>query len=135
MTDTHAAPQSALVGGMRHSPVVTISAQDSLWDAWHVMFVSGLRHLVVVGDDGMPVGLLCDRAVLTDLPLSEEHLSHRTVGDVMSYPGSVGSQDSAYEAAGLMTRHAVDALPITDDSGRVTGLITASDLAAWVASS
>ena len=135
MTETHAAPRSALVGGMRHSPVVTIGATDSLWDAWHVMFVSGLRHLVVVGEDGMPLGLLSDRSVLTDLPLTEERLSHRLVGDVMSHPGTVCSRDSAYEAAGLMTRHAVDALPVTDDSGRVTGLITASDLAAWVASS
>ena len=44
------------VAAVRHSPVVGIGAHDTLWDAWQLLFVSGLRHLVVLDDDGMCCG-------------------------------------------------------------------------------
>lgn len=135
MTQTHPDPRAELVGDVRHSPVVSIRGSDSLWDAWHVMFVSGLRHLVVVDDGGSIIGMITDRALLNDLPLTEHHLSERCVSEVMVSPGSVTDRDTAHSAAARMTLFAVDALPIADEAGRLAGLITASDLAAWVADS
>ena len=33
-------------------PVLTVEIDASLWDAWQLLFVSGLRHLVVLDTDG-----------------------------------------------------------------------------------
>ena len=41
--------------------------------------------------------------------------------------------DVRVEAAGLMARYAVDALPIVSASGHPVALLTAGDLVAWVA--
>lgn len=135
MIDAHAESRHSLVGALRHSPVVTVEESESLWDAWQLMFVSGLRYLVVVDALGACSGMLTDRAVLMDLPLTEEHLSGRRVSDLMSSPGVVHAKDSAYDAASRMTHHSVEALPVIDDQGRLVGLVTAADLTAWLAAS
>lgn len=121
------------VADVRHSPVVTIRSCDSLWDAWQVMFVSSMRHLAVIDDSGASAGILSDRSILTDLPLTEEHLAGRQVGDVMARPGTITDDTSTQEAASRMARYAVDALPIVSPSGRPVALLTAGDLVAWVA--
>ncbi len=130
MTDVHVAPT---VADIRHSPVMTIRDGDTLWDAWQLMFVSGMRHLAVVDAHGTSIGVLSDRAILTDLPLTEQHLLGRHVSDVMSAPGSVTEETSTQEAASRMARYATDALPIVTSSGRPIALLTAADLVDWVA--
>lgn len=133
MTRVHVDRPATTVADIRHSPVVTIRAHDTLWDAWQLMFVSGLRHLAVVDDQGGSVGIVGDRAILTDLPLTEEHLAGRHVADVMASPGSVTDDTLTQDAASLMARYAVDALPIVSESGRPVALLTAGDLVDWVA--
>ena len=135
MTDVHVTTRAAHVGDVRCSPAVTVEAAESLWEAWQLMFVSGLRQLAVVGDAGTAAGVLSDRAILADLPLTEVHLSGRKVGDVMSKPGSVTTGTTMHEAASLMARHAVDALPVVAADGRPRALLTASDVVAWLARS
>ena len=135
MTDLHAEPRTTLIGEVRCSPAVTVEAAESLWEAWQLMFVSGLRHLAVIGDAGTVTGVLSDRVILTDLPLTEAHLSGRKVGDVMSRPGSVSMETSMYDAAATMARHAVEAVPVLGDDGRLRALLTSSDIVAWVARS
>lgn len=135
MTDVYVTSREAHVGDVRCSPAVTVEAAESLWEAWQLMFVSGLRQLAVVGDAGTAAGVLSDRAILADLPLTEAHLSGRKVGDVMSKPGSVTAGTTMHEAASLMARHAVDALPVVGADGRPRALLTASDFVAWLARS
>ncbi|MEK9663618.1 MAG: CBS domain-containing protein [Candidatus Nanopelagicales bacterium] len=123
----------ATVSTVRHSPAVSIGAGDNLWDAWQLMFVSGLRHLAVLDDSGACTGVLSDRAVLTEIPLTEERLSARVVSDIMAVPGCVSEETTTHDAAMLMARHSVEALPIVNAEGRLTGLITATDLVDWFA--
>ena len=133
MTGVHIDRPSTTVADLRHSPVMTIRGADTLWDAWQLMFVSGMRHLAVVDECGSSVGVVSDRAILTDLPLTEQHLVGRHVLDVMSAPGSITDETSTQEAASRMARYAVDALPIVTEGGRPIALLTAADLVDWVA--
>ena len=64
-------------------PVLSIEADESLWDAWLLLSVSGLRHVVVVAD-GHCRGVLSDRMILTDLPVSEERFRTRTAGGLVA---------------------------------------------------
>ena len=132
MTDLHV-DRPATVADIRHSPVMTIRDGDTLWDAWQLMFVSGMRHLAVVDERGHSLGVLSDRAILTDLPLTEKHLVGRHVADVMSSPGSITDATPTQEAASRMARYAIDALPIVTETGRPIALLTAADLVDWVA--
>jgi CBS domain-containing protein len=123
----------ATVSAVRHSPVVSVGASDTLWDAWQLMFVSGLRHLAVLDEAGNCIGLLSDRAILTEIPLTEERLTTRLVTNIMAVPGCISDDTTTHEAAVLMARHSVEALPVVDADGQLTGLITAIDLVDWVA--
>lgn len=133
MTGVHVDRSAIVVADIRHSPVMTIRSRDTLWDAWQLMFVSGMRNLAVVDECGSSVGVLSDRAILTDLPITEKHLAGRHVSDVMASPGSITDDTCAQDAASLMSRHSVDALPIVTEAGRPIAMLTAADLVDWVA--
>ncbi|MEY4171279.1 MAG: hypothetical protein RLZ94_2352 [Actinomycetota bacterium] len=133
MTGVHVDRSTVTVADIRHSPVMTIRSGDTLWDAWQLMFVSGMRHLAVVDEAGSSIGVVSDRAILTDLPITERHLAGRHVSDVMSSPGSITDSTCAQEAASRMARHSADALPIVTESGRPIAMLTSADLIDWVA--
>jgi len=114
--------------------VLTIEAGESLWDAWQMLFVSGLRHIAVIDADGAFVGLLSDRMILTNAPLSSESLSARTVGDLLSSMPAVWlpPEASPVEAARLMAGRSLEAVAVLDRRNKVVGIVTESDLVRWL---
>lgn len=123
-----------LIGDIMSRPVLTVEVGETLWDAWQLLFVSGLRHLVVQDDDGRTVGLLSDRNILADVPATAENLSRRTVRDVLAMVpmASISQERSPVDAARLMVQAAVEALPVLDASGRLTGIVTETDIVRWL---
>jgi hypothetical protein len=45
MTDVHVDRSIITVADLRHFPVMTIRSGDTRWDAWQLIFVSGMRNL------------------------------------------------------------------------------------------
>ncbi|MEI7778683.1 MAG: CBS domain-containing protein [Actinomycetes bacterium] len=123
-----------LVGDLMSRPVLTIDVSESLWDAWQLLFVSGLRHLVVL-DDGVCLGVISDRGILTDLPVTADHMAQRKIDDVLPRVpvATIHTTDTAGEAARVMLRVATDALPVLDPDDKLVGIITGSDLARLLA--
>lgn len=115
-------------------PVLTVETQESLWDAWQLLFVSGLRHLVVIDSSGAPVGVMSDRNVLAEVPVTAEHLGNLRVIDVLSRIPTVfvDPEATASDAAQLMSKHSLEALPVVSADGRLAGIITESDLVHWM---
>lgn len=115
-------------------PVLTVETQDTLWDAWQLLFVSGLRHLVVIDSSGAPVGVMSDRNVLAEVPVTAEHLGNLRVIDVLSRIPTVfiDPEATASDAAQLMSKHSLEALPVVSADGRLAGIITESDLVHWM---
>lgn len=113
-------------------PVLTIDATESLWDAWQLLSVSGLRHLVVV-DDGRCLGVISDRMILTDIPLAEDRMRSRRVGDLLSGAPARFVVDTAplADVARMMARHSAEAVPVLDLQRRLVGIVTGSDLVRW----
>lgn len=124
-----------LVGDIMSRPVLTVEVRESLWDAWQLLFVSGLRHLVVLNDDGSAVGVISDRNILADIPATAEHLSKRAVAEVMAQVPLVfvAPSDSPTHAAEVMTANMVEAVPVLDADGRLAGIVTESDIVRWCA--
>lgn len=122
----------AVVSQAMSRPVLTIDVSESLWDAWQLLSVSGLRHLAVV-DDGRCMGVISDRMILTDIPLSEDRMRSRGVGELLSRvpPRSVLATAPLADVARVMARHSTEAVPVLDGFDRLVGIVTGSDLVRW----
>jgi len=115
-------------------PVLTIDQGDSLWDAWQMLSVSGLRHLIVVDRNGQCLGVVRDRNILADPPLNEAHLAAKQIVSIVPAPPPIclGPQDSPKHAAKLMTGHDMEALPVCTSDGKVIGIVSQGDLLNYV---
>lgn len=124
----------ATVSDLMSSPVLTVEVDESLWDAWQLLFVSGLRHLVVLERNGSCLGVLSDRNILAEVPATSEHLGGRRVRDVLAMVPLVSAHphDTPLEVARLMADHTVEAVPVLDEVGRLVGVITESDIVRWL---
>jgi CBS domain-containing protein len=122
------------VAQLMSQPVLTVEVGESLWDAWQLLFVSGLRHLVVLNSDGTSLGVLSDRNILAEVPATAEHLSDRKVGDVLAMVPfvSVHPKDHPLVAAKIMASNSVEAVPVLDPGGRLVGIVTESDVVRWL---
>ena len=126
--------RSAAVGDLMSRPVLTVEVGETLWDAWQLLFVSGLRHLVVLDDDGMCLGVLSDRNILAEVPATADHLGGRRVRDVLAMVPlvSVHPTDDPVAAARVMVANTVEAVPVLDEAGRLVGILTESDIVKWL---
>lgn len=120
---------------MTHDPVV-VSPRHSLADALRLTRERRIRHLPVV-DDGVLVGMVSDRDVRTALPspLTEPDAERvafleRTPVSAIMRPDveSVGPLDTVEDAAKLMRRRRIGALPVVDAHGAVLGILSESDV-------
>lgn len=127
-------PRPPVVGDVMSKPVLTVEIDESLWDAWQLLFVSGLRHLVVLGHDGECLGVLSDRNILAEVPATAENLGRRRVRDVLAMVPvvSVDPGVSPVVAAQAMVANAAEAVPVLDGNGRLLGIVTESDIVRWL---
>jgi CBS domain-containing protein len=112
--------------------VITLREDDALSLALQIMGWNGVRHLPVVRD-GRVVGMLSDRDVLARADVEHAPRVDGTAGEAMSAPVHVAPQHmDAEEAAAIMVRERVDALPVVD-AGELVGIVTSTDLLGYVA--
>lgn len=134
---------------------ITIKPSHPIFLAVSSMSEHKISRVVVTNEEGKPIGiitltdvtmissLLKPAKVLTEgkpillkgliaLPKSIHLL---TAKDVMTtYPISINKDSDLSDAAKLMTRHGVGGLPVVDDSGKLVGIVTKSDLTRAMAS-
>jgi len=118
-----------LVQDIMTSPVVAISPDISLQNAYQTMQEKGIRHLPVV-EFGKLVGVITDR----DLRLATSALApapfapDAKVAAVMcKLPFTADPADPVEDAARLMREKKIGCLPVTDDD-RLVGIVTGLDL-------
>lgn len=119
---------------MMSTPVLTVETDETLWDAWQLMFVSGLRHLVVVDEHGATVGVISDRMIITSLPTDPAELGGRRIGDAITASPHLRVDPTACPstAAETMVAYGVEAVPVVDPHQRLVGLVTETDLVRWL---
>lgn len=123
-----AGPKALTARDVMSTPVVTISAHKTLWDAWSLMYRVGLRRLVVL-DGTRCVGVIDDRRLALEWPRGPSGELARKVRDVISGRVRCVLPDTPIsELAGIMVRYHVEALPVVTPAGGVVGLVSASDL-------
>ena len=115
----------------------TVSSKDPLVDAFELMHQHRIRHVPVL-DHGRLVGIVSDRDVrqtlrlrghgIDDTALFGDEVSQKRVADVMARkPITVSLESTVREAAELLCREKIGALPVLDDD-KLVGIISAEDL-------
>ena len=125
-----------LVEDIMRTAMVTITPKTSLPAAVRLMRHRGIRHLPVVDDDVL-VGIVSDRdlkqAMASPATSLETHelnylLEALTVDEIMTRAViTVGRMFPIEEAARLMVKEKVSALPVTE-AGRLVGIVTETDV-------
>lgn len=111
---------------------------DYLLDAAGRMSSASVRHLPVVDSDGVVTGMLSDRdvrrvvgdlgAMLSDAEV-RTRVSLARVGEVASRaPLTVRENTPLNAIAALMSRFRIGAVPVLDDAGRLTGIVSYLDV-------
>ncbi len=122
---------------MTRSPVVTLP-DTSIMKAAKMMKENAVRRLPVVDETGLLVGVVSDRDIkeaspskATTLDMYELYylLSEIKVSDIMtSKVFSVRPDDTMEKAAVIMMRKKIGGMPVVDESGKVVGVVTETDV-------
>ena len=103
--------------------VVTLRPRQHLARAVEAVKSGRIRHLPVIDEHGVLIGLVTQR----DLLAAHESL-HRPIADIMQRNiKTVSPETPAYEAAYLLLRHDIGCVPVTDDRGLLLGIVTDTD--------
>ncbi|HSM55898.1 MAG TPA: CBS domain-containing protein [Candidatus Sulfomarinibacteraceae bacterium] len=116
---------------------VTITPNTTLPEAHRLMMEHSIRRLPVM-QDGHLVGIVtlgdvrgAEPSGATSLSIWEINylVSRLRVEEIMTpRPFTINESATLGEAARLMLKYKVSGLPVLDDSGRVIGIITESDI-------
>ncbi len=109
--------------------LITIGWNRSLEEASRLMDNNRIRHLPVVDESGMVVGILSNRDVSRALdPSRPDALDELTVADRMTWPAlTVHEEMPIYQVAEGMVDEKVSAFLVTRDK-LVVGIVTSEDL-------
>ena len=125
-----------LVKNRMHADPVSVTPGDTLAQALRLTREHRIRHLPVVRG-GELVGILSDRDIRTAMPSPLEVedaeraalLAGTSVREVMTAEViTTGPFDTVEDAAKLLCRHRIGALPVVDAHGRLLGMISESDV-------
>ena len=125
-----------LVKNRMHADPVSVSPDDTLAQALRLTREHRIRHLPVVRG-GVLVGILSDRDIRSAMPSPleihdagrAEAVAETPVAQVMTAEViTSGPFDTVEDAAKLLCRHRIGALPVVDAHGRLLGMISETDV-------
>lgn len=119
--------------------VITAKADTSIFEAREMMAKNNVRHLPVVGENDLLIGMVTDRDIRSALPRDLFHnpvtgpergkYENLKVKDIMSSNIlAISPTDTLQDALLLFENKKVGALPVVDDKGRLKGIISVRDL-------
>lgn len=121
------------VGQLPQRPVVRVAPSDPMWKVVTAMN-EARRGAVIVEDDGKPVGIFTEHDVMTRLDHADLDWLHIKVGDVMTpHPMVIRTSDTVAEAIRRLHEGRRRHLPVVDDGGAVTMLLSIRDLLGYLA--
>lgn len=116
------------VADVARTNVMTAHRDQSAGNLATVMAEKGVGS-VLIEDDDKPVGIVTDRDLVVEVLEPRRSASEVTAGDIMTETmATVYDHDGIFEATGLMLEHSVRRLPVVDDDGTITGIVTLDDL-------
>ena len=107
--------------------VVSVHADDSAFDAIHVMNERGIGSVMVM-ERGVLLGVISERDIARKVALQEKSLRTTPAREIMTAEVvSVSPETTVEQAMAIMTDKRVRHLPVRNESG-VVGVISIGDL-------
>jgi len=101
-----------------------------------VQMAKSKRGYVIVTDGGQAVGIVTERDLVQKVIAEGLDPAKVLIGDIMSTPLIKVDKDSKVdEAAALMSEYGIRKVVVEDESGKLTGIMTAETLAKTMAKS
>jgi CBS domain-containing protein len=124
--------EDIFVGRLMSTQVVTVSPETPVEEAAERLLSENIGSLVVVDDDSQIAGILTStdfvRVVAEGEPSDET-----TVADHMSQNvATATAQDDIQDAADKLITYDIHHLPVVDDHEGVIGMLSTTDMAAYV---
>ncbi len=114
------------------TPVITIEPEITAADAWKRFNDSGVRHMPVLSHEGAIIGILSERELLKQLIIRDgkvEDAREIAVRDIMSSDViATGPLTDIRRVARAMLDQHVGLMPIVDEQGGLSGVVTRSDI-------
>jgi len=108
--------------------VVACGPDEALVAAVGIMRERNISSIVVV-DETRPVGIFTDRDLRNKVVATGTDPSSLKVRDIMNAPlATIGEEDLLYQALYRMSRQQIHRLGVVDAGGRLTGIITDTDI-------
>jgi len=119
------------VGDFMTRDLVTVKEDDDLVLAESILRLGGIRHLPVLRD-GKLAGLVTQRDLLRSAAV-RSHKNTRAGEIMVREVVSVRPGASLVQAAKIMLANKFGCLPVTDEDGRLVGIITEADFVRFAA--
>lgn len=124
------APADRLVDEVMSAAPERVDAAESALMAWEMMRRGGYHHLPVVAPDSTYLGMLDTETMAATWPGGGPDRARRPVSELLGacrHP-RVRLGDPVRAAAVAMIRSRTSAVAVTDDDGRLAGILTTHDL-------
>lgn len=122
------------IENMCATEVDTISADESARTAASRMRDHLIGCLVVCDVDQRPIGMLTDRDLATRIIAAGRNAMETSVAEVMTrWPRCIEADSTLEQALSAMQRVPCRRVPVVDDEGKLTGLVTLDDVLGQVA--
>jgi CBS domain-containing protein len=123
------------VGSLMTSPVTTVSADTPAKAAAARMLEEGISSVVVVDEHNQLVGILTSTDFVA-IAAAEESAEDFSVADHMTTDVVTTTvQESIQGVADLLIDNGIHHVPVVDDSEGVVGMVTTTDLTAYLSGS
>ncbi len=122
----------------------TVPAGTDLFTAYDIMKKLNIRHLPVLNDEKIVMGILSDRDVQRAMIITENGAVEQSfrfrendkVENYMSWPAiTIPQQADVSQAAQMMIDKKISSLLVTNDQGEVRGILTVDDLLRYLSES
>ncbi|WP_276251433.1 CBS domain-containing protein [Haloarcula rara] len=121
------------VGSLMTSPVTTVSADTPAKDAAALMLEEGISSAVVVDEDNQLAGILTSTDFVA-IAADDESAAAFSVADHMTTDVVTTTVQATIEdVADLLIEHGIHHVPVVDDAAGVVGMVTTTDLTAYLA--
>ncbi|RLE96784.1 MAG: transcriptional regulator [Thermoprotei archaeon] len=119
--------EEVTVDRVMHSPVITVSVDESVERIVKVMWDNGISQVPVVDKSGYVIGTIHERDVVDAFLKYRERALHMRAIDVMSEPLPMISKNSKLSSVVKLLRSEVPAVLVIEE-GKPIGIVTRSDL-------
>jgi len=109
--------------------VASVSPRTTVYEASCAMSTQAVGAIVIISDDGRPIGMLTDRDVVTRVVAEGRDPQRTPVEEVMTRGTAFLSHNASIQSATEIMRDCgMRRLPLVDDEGKVDGLVSLDDI-------